>query len=891
MQDFQPWVHKQDAVLKALGSGELGLTEEKAKSCLEKYGFNELKRVLKKGVFRMFAGQFTNFLVILLIIAAIIAFSFGEVLDAGFIFLIIVINAVFGFVQEFKAENALEALKKLAAPQAKVIRNGKVFKIDSKLLVPGDVIELEEGDKIPADCRLLEAYSFETIESALTGESQPVVKDAKITLKENTQVADRVNMAFSGTSVAKGRATAVITETGMETEFGKIAAMVSTISEERTPLEDKLETLGKRLGLGAIAVCILVFIAGLIYGRDLFTMFFISVSLLVAAVPEGLPAVVTVTLALGVQRMVRKKSVVRKLPAVETLGSTTFICSDKTGTLTQNQMTARVVSLSDVDTNISSENLVKSEKNFVTAMKISALCNNAKVIEEETVHGLALARSGDPTEVALLLLAKQAGITKENLELEFEFLSELSFDPDRKMMSVIYKDKDKKLFAFVKGAPERVIENSEKILTKTGVKTLDVKDKRGLLAKNDELASRALRVIALAYAPVRAGTEFKPAQIEKNLIFVGLVGIIDPPRPEVKDAVRLCKQAGISVVMITGDNERTARAIAEELEIMDGGKVISGYELDKMSDEALEKEVESVKVFARVNPRHKLRIVNALQKNGEIVAMTGDGVNDAPALKKADIGISMGRTGTEVARESSKMVLLDDNFATIVTAVEEGRKIYDNVAKSVRFLVSCNLGEIFTVFIPTVIPFIFGGALPLTPVQILWTNVATDSMPALALGTDTGDPGAMKQPPRDPNEEIIGFKNVSRVFGVALLIGVATLLVFLYALQFGAVVASTMAFSTLVAAQMSYALSALSKKLPLYKTDIFENKFLIFTILLSLTVQFAIVQFGFANAIFDTVALSIEQWLVVFGASLLVLLIVELYKVLKINNGQVTRAV
>ncbi len=882
MDAFEPWARTKQDVLFALKTSELGLSQEEVQKRLEKQGFNELRHAAKKSAFQMLAEQFTNFLVVLLIIAAVISFALGEVLDAFFIALIVVINAAFGFIQEHKAENALDALKKLAAPDARVIRSGKEQRVKARLLVPGDVVELEEGDGIPADCRLVETHDFETIESALTGESAPVVKDANITLKEATQVADQANMCFLGTSVAKGRATAVVTHTGMETEFGKIALMVGTMTEERTPLEEKLEVLGKKLGVAAVAISVFIFLAGISYGKEFFKMFFTAVSLLVAAVPEGLPAVVTITLALGVQRMVQKKAVVRRLPAVETLGSTTVICTDKTGTLTENKMSARIVALAEEDISVENDDLAtKGEVVFIRAMEISALCNNAGIIEEKSITGSKFIHTGDPTEVALLLLAKKTNITKESLETQFEFVSELSFDSDRKMMSVIYRDKSNRLITLAKGAPEKIIAKSKKMLTKSGVKALSETDAGKLLAKNSELAAQALRVIALAYKPLKPGTLLNSENVENDLIFAGLVGIMDPPRPEVKDAVAVCKEAGIKVVMITGDNALTAKAIAAEIGIIDGGKVINGENLDKMSDEELEKQVEEVRVFARVNPKHKLRIVNALQRNGEIVAMTGDGVNDAPALKKADIGIAMGKGGTEVAREASKMVLLDDNFATIVTAVEEGRKIYDNIAKSVKFLISCNLGEILAILVPTVIPQLFNNTLPLTPVQILWTNVATDSLPALALGSDAGDPNAMKQKPRDPQEEVIGKKNYAYLFGIALVIGGATLLAFLLGSQWGPVAATTMAFSTLVTSQMLYSLSARSQRTPLYKMNLLENKFLLATALLAIAVQVAIVQFGVANQLFDTVALGLVQWSIILGIATVSLIVIEVHKVVR----------
>ncbi len=880
MNDF-PWAQGQQAVLHALNTSELGLTQEEAAKRLEEHGLNELKKKSRKTKLEIFFSQFTNFLVLLLLVAAGVSLALGEIVDAVFILLIVVINAIFGFVQEYRAENALEALKKLAAPQAQVIRGGKEQTIDAKILVPGDVVELQEGDRIPADARLIESYGFETLEAALTGESTSVAKDADIVLREDAQVADRANMIFLGTSVARGRATAVVTATSMQSEFGKIALLVGTITEEKTPLEEKLDALGKKLGIGAVAICLVIFALGLLYGQNIVKMFFTTVSLLVAAVPEGLPAVVTITLALGVQRMVGKKAVVRKLPAVETLGSTTVICSDKTGTLTKNEMSARVVSLCESDVVIPEKDLFsESGLSFARAMEISCLCNNARLIEEKTSEQVKTIHAGDPTEVALLALAKKTGTTKENLETQFEFITENSFDSDRKMMSVVYRDKHKKIIAFVKGAAEKVIAKSANILTNDGEKPLTSIEARKILEKNSELASQALRVIALAYKPLHSKNELKQENVESELTFVGLVGIIDPPRPEVKQAIQLCRDAGIKVVMVTGDNEKTATAIARELGISDNGLVINASELEKISDADLSEKIKHCRVFARVNPSHKMRIVEALQANGEVIAMTGDGVNDAPALKKADIGIAMGRTGTEVARESSKMVLLDDNFATIVAAVEEGRKIYDNVAKSVKYLIACNLGEIIAVLIPTILPSVFRGVIPLTPVQILWMNVATDSAPALALGTDAGDPNAMKAHPRNPKEGVINKKNFKKIIATAFLIGGSTLAAFLFALQWGIPVAATVAFSTIVISELLYSFTVRSTTTPLYKMNLFENKLLLVSVLAGIALQIAIVQGSIGTEIFDVVPLSLAQWLVILAASLSVVFIVELHKVI-----------
>ena len=846
--------------IASLESSETGLSSGEAQIRLKAFGEHVLTQEKTVTPIEIFANQFKNFLVILLIVAAIISFALGEVVDAAFILFIIILNAVFGFVQEYKAEQALQALKKMTAPQATVLRDAMENKIDTRFLVPGDVVLFSSGDRVPADCRLIESYSLGANESTLTGESAPVNKDTALLLPLEQPLAERANCVYFGTVITRGRAKAIIISTGMSTEFGKIAKLVQEVKTERTPLEEKLELLGKQLGIAAIAICLAIFAIGVATGLGLVNMFFTSVSLLVAAVPEGLPAVVTITLALGVQRMVKKNSLIRKLPAVETLGSTTVICSDKTGTLTRNEMTARILYFNGTENKI--QEGIPLEASARRPLEISTLCNNATLT------------SGDPTERALIEMAQKGSVTKEELETQYQFVSELSFDPSRKMMSTIYLSKKGELIAFAKGAPEVILNKSKTILTAAGEKPLDEFEIKKITAKNEELASNAMRVLALAYRTLRPGTEITSREVEKELTFVGLVGIIDPPRLEARGAVELCKKAGIKVVMITGDNGRTAGAIAKELGIIDGGKIILGSEIDATSDKDLLEIVKETRVYARATPTHKLRIVDALKKNGEIVAMTGDGVNDAPALKKADIGIAMGKSGTEVAREASSMVLLDDNFATIVNAIEEGRKIYDNIAKSIRYLVSCNIGEIAVILTATLAHWTI-----LVPVQILWMNLVTDGPPALALGVDPGDNAAMSQPPRKPSEEVLGIKNAPRIAAVAILITVATVGTFIYARQWGDGVAISMAFATIVIAELLYALSIRSQSLPLHKVGIFDNGLLVASVLIGTVIQVIITQEPYFNVIFDTVPLTSGQWLFVIGAAAITPLAVEAYKI------------
>lgn len=870
------YTEKLEDCFKELNSSQNGLTNAQLESNLSKFGKNEFAKTKKKSWIEMLTGQFTQFVMLLLIAAGAVSAYFGDVIDAAFIFLAVVLNGIFGFIQEYKAEKSLEALKSLVSPKARVIRNGHETQIPSVDLVPGDIIILEEGDKIPADARLISSNNLEVNESALTGESMPVQKNANWTSKAKEALADRLNYAYMGTIVVKGNAKALVTNTGNNSEFGKIAKQVSEQEDEKTPLEVKLDDLGKNLGIISIVACIFIFIIGVIYGNPLFSMFLTSVSLAVAAIPEGLPAVVTITLALGMQRMVKRNAVVRKLTAIETLGSTTVICTDKTGTLTKNEMTVEKVVFDNTEINVTNGAFELNSKQY-DAKKLeklltcSALCNNATVKEE---NGKILTL-GDPTEAALLVAARKGQIEKKELT-NYKFLHEFSFDSHRKMMSVLYETKGKNVL-FVKGAAEQVLELCTNVETIKGEKKLTKLQLQEIERQNQTLASQAMRVIALAYRELPAKTPaLNQNTLEKDLTFLGFAGIIDPARPEAKEAVALCKEAGIRVIMITGDNPLTAHAIASELGIQNSSEVISGLQIDELSDDELAAKARNVNVFARVSPAHKLRIVDALKKDGEIVAMTGDGVNDAPALKRADVGIAMGISGTEVAKEASKMVLLDDNFASIVHAVREGRIIFENISKAVKYLLSSNAGVLLTVLITTIAKL----PAPLAVAQILWINMVTDSFPALALGADPGDKHTMKKPPRNPEEQVISIKHLPKLTANAILLTICALTAFLIGLTQSLVIATTMTFCTIVLYRLISSISMRSDDETILELGIFTNPYLILAVIIAGTIQYLLTILPIANEFLYTTPLSNQQWLLVVLLSLTGLVFLETWKVM-----------
>ncbi|WP_113929841.1 calcium-translocating P-type ATPase, SERCA-type [Bacillus sp. P14.5] len=856
-----------------------GLTQEEAEKKQKQFGFNELQEAEKQSALLLFFSQFKDFMVIVLLAATLISGLLGEYIDAIAIIAIVLINGFLGFFQERKAEKSLNALKELSAPQVNVLRDGNWTKVPSKEVVPGDIIKFSSGDRIGADVRLITVNNLEIEESALTGESVPVAKRTGEVVGENVNLGDLENMAFMGTMVTRGNGVGVVTATGMGTAMGKIADMIQTAETMVTPLQRRLEQLGKILITVALVLTALVVGIGVIQGHDMYTMFLAGVSLAVAAIPEGLPAIVTVALSLGVQRMIRRNAIVRKLPAVETLGCASVICSDKTGTLTQNKMTVThlwsggntwTVSGTGYDPEGSfyhREERVSpvSEKSLNQLLTFGLLCNNAKLRVKDEEYVL----DGDPTEGALLVAALKAGMQREALLGKFTIEKEFPFDSTRKMMSIVVKDNEGKRFIVTKGAPDVLVDISESILwnEKLQYRTKEFTEKvQGAI---HELASNALRTIAIAYAPWTSTVLPKnEEEAEKGLTLIGLQGMIDPPRPEVKQAVKECRQAGIKTVMITGDHVITAKAIARELGILrTQDKVLEGAELNSMEVSDLEEVVENVSVFARVSPEHKLKIVKALQNRGHVVAMTGDGVNDAPAIKAADIGVAMGITGTDVAKEASSLVLLDDNFATIKSAINEGRNIYENIRKFIRYLLASNVGEILVMLFAMILAL----PLPLVPIQILWVNLVTDGLPAMALGLDKPEEDVMKRKPRHPKEGVfargLGWKVVSRGF----LIGLATLAAFILAYKQHPdhlAYAQTVAFATLVMAQLIHVFDCRSEK-SVFARNPFGNMYLVWAVISSLILMLLVIYLPGLQPIFHTVSIELKDWLLIAGMSAL----------------------
>ena len=737
----QPHWHQEqiEDIFKRLDSGKEGLTAGEAEKRLQQYGPNELQAKKKKTPVMMFLDQFKDFMIIILIAAAVIAGIIGEMTDTFVIIAIVIANAIIGFVQEYRAERAMEALKRMASSAATVIREGTSTKINSSEIVPGDLVAIEAGVIVPADMRLVEAFQVRAEEAALTGESVPAEKTERALPDPTLCLGDRKNMLYKGTIIVNGRGLGVVTGTGMSTELGKIASMLQDEEETRTPLQKRLTTFGKKMAIAVLIICAIVFGMGLLRGEQPLLMLLTAISLAVAAIPEALPAVITVSLALGAKKMVKKNALMRKLPAVETLGSVTYICSDKTGTLTYNRMTVEEI--------YGNEKLLKSNDKavaeYVNLMAGIALNNDS----QEDAEG---AEIGDPTEIALHRVAKEQGFDKKRLESEFPRVAEIPFDSDRKSMTTFHKWSDGTFIAFTKGAPEMVIEKANRAWADDGPVPLD---RAELLRVNEEMASRGLRVLCIALRRwKKLPDSYDPETVEQDLIILGLVGMMDPPRDEAKDAVALCKAAGIIPVMITGDHPITASAVARRIGILDendSDNVLSGRELEDLSLEEFEKRVEHIRVYARVAPEQKLKIIKALQDKGQFVAMTGDGVNDAPALKRANIGIAMGITGTDVSKEAAHMILLDDNFSTIIKAVQEGRKIYDNIRKFIKYLLTTNSGEIWTLFLAQLV----GLPVPLLPIHILWVNLVTDSLPALALSVEPAEGDVMRRPPQKPERE------------------------------------------------------------------------------------------------------------------------------------------
>ncbi len=866
-----------EAALKT--NTEQGLTNEEVVNRLNEHGLNELREGEKKSALLMFFAQFKDFMMLILLAATLISGFLGEYVDAIAIIAIVVINAVMGFVQEWKAEKSLDALKEMSTPLVQVLRNGEWGKISSKEVVIGDIIRFDTGDRIGADIRIIEEVSLEIEESALTGESIPVNKVTAPNFHVVNSIGDEENMAFMGTMVTRGKGVGIVTSTGMDTEMGQIANMIQSAGQMITPLQHKLEQLGKVLIVVALILTFLVIGLGIIQGNDVYTMVLAGVSLAVAAIPEGLPAIVTVALSLGVQRMIKQRAIVRKLQAVETLGCATVICSDKTGTLTQNKMTVTALwdsgktwSVTRKENDWNGEfleegregtQLTKSIKQLLT---FGLLCNSSEMKRNEDKWVI----EGSPTESAMHVAAIKADITKEQLSEQFTIVKEFPFDSTRKMMSVIVKDANNRHFVVTKGAPDVLVGKCSSILWDEKVEGLSRDFNEQIQGATNDLASQALRTIAIGYKAISAPADnIQESEVEKGLTFIGLQGIIDPPRPEVKDAVAECKKAGIKTIMITGDHASTATAIAKQLGIITNKKqlVVEGRELNEMNVEELEDIVEDVAVFARVSPEHKLKIVKALQNKGHVVAMTGDGVNDAPAIKSADIGIAMGIAGTDVAKEASSLVLLDDNFATIKAAIKEGRNIYENIRKFIRYLLASNVGEILVMLFAMIL----GLPLPLTAIQILWVNLVTDGLPAMALGLDQPEENVMKRKPRNAKEGIfargLGWKIVSRGF----LIGGVTLLAFMTALKNNPndlEYAQTIAFITLVLAQLIHVFDCRSEN-SIFSRNPFGNMYLVWAVVISLVMALVVIYYPPLQEIFGTIPIQPRDWLLVIALAAL----------------------
>ena len=869
--DIKEWYQMSEVmVLEKLKTGYKGLLDQQAIDRFAEYGYNELVGKKGKSIWRMLLEQFSDVLVIILLAAAVISGVLGEVSDAIVIMVVVILDAVLGVVQQNRAEKSLSALKKLSSPSAVVIRNSRALEVPARELVPGDIVLLEAGRYVPADCRIIEASSLKIEESSLTGESAPVDKSTGALLKEEVPLGDRENMAYMSSMVTYGRGVAVVVSTGMNTEIGKIASMIQAEDKSLTPLQIKLEELGKWLGIISVVICAAMFFIGILNGRNYFEMFMTAISLAVAAIPEGLLAVVTIVLAIGVQRMIRKNAVIRKLPAVETLGCATVICSDKTGTLTQNRMTVTQLFINNHFLNSDSVKN-ETEEDINILLKIITLCNDSRLIEDEN----GINTVGDPTETSLVELSYRCGIDKREIDTKYRRIWEIPFDSERKLMTTV-NEYDGSLRVMVKGAPDVLLRKCTFILDRGNVRKINEDDISDIKKANENMGESALRVLGAGYKDIDTlDGKRNMESLEKDLVFAGLVGMIDPPREEAKEAVKLCKVAGIKPVMITGDHKITAKAIAEALGILDNSHLaITGAELDAISDEQLKRDIDRYRVYARVSPVHKVRIVEAWQSNGDIVAMTGDGVNDAPALKKADIGAAMGITGTDVAKEAADMVLVDDNFATIVSAVKEGRIIFTNIRKTILFLLSCNIGEIITLFTATAL----GWIEPLIPIQILWINLITDTLPALALGIDTVEEDIMQQEPRNPRAGIFSEGLGIRIALGGIMIGGLSLLAYVTGLKYGIMTARTQTFIVLSLSQVVHAYNVRSEIKPLSKVGVFSNKYLTIASAVSVLLQLVVILVPFLRQVFKVSLLTESQWIEVAVLSLMPVVIGEIVK-------------
>ena len=897
-----------DDVIKKLESNEtIGLSDEKVAEKREKYGLNELQGAKKKSVFIKFLEQFKDFMIIVLILAAIISGVVGYIQGEGItdsiiIMIVVIVNAIIGVAQENKAEKSLEALKKMSSYSAKVIRDGKLLVVPSKDLVPGDLVVLETGDYVPADIRLIEAVNLKSQEASLTGESVPTDKYAKTISDLDVAIGDRTNMLFSSSLITMGRGKGIVVETGMNTEVGKIAEILNDTEKSDTPLQQRLNKLGKTLGIASLAICVVIFVIGMLQGKQALDMFMTAVSLAVAVIPEGLAAVSTIVLAIGVQRMVKKHAIVKKLPAVETLGSAYVICSDKTGTLTKNQMTVqklfyngKIQNIEEIDTNMPNAELER-------LVNISMLCNDTKIGENNKL-------TGDPTETALVDMGFKLDFTPAVFD-QMPRVYEIPFDSERKLMTTVHKISENKFVVYTKGGIDELLERCNKYQINGEIKD-DIRNHQSEIDKaNDELAEKALRVLAMAYKEIdHEPTDKEKEELENNLIYVGMVGMIDPPREEVKLAVEKCKTAGIKTVMITGDHKTTAIAIARELGILeDGQEAITGSELSKMSDDELAERVENIRVYARVAPEHKVRIVKAWQSKGQVVAMTGDGVNDAPALKTADIGCAMGMVGTDVAKEAADVILTDDNFATVVSAVEEGRRIYDNILKAIQFLLSSNVGEVAVLFLAILLtPFLaskFGIPIgliePLLPIHILWINLVTDSLPALALAFDPANKDVMNRKPIEKDKGIFTKGMTWRIAYQGIMIGLLSLTAFVIGIstkdvpvieglspeQVKVEIGQTMTFIVLAFSELIHVFNIRNNKESIFKTGIGGNKQLFGAIGISSLLMVVILAIPALRTIFSIPILPVQNIVETILLVIAPVIIVEIFKLLKINGDR-----